>query len=494
MFSILKRNFNQALLILFLYVSYSGFEQFTFFKDSLNPLVSSNQTNDNFIPQINQNNRQLVKKVIKEYVEEEKVEIAKFSSPDFFSDSDFQESISTDELVPVGENILFSGIPVPKSKPMPIINNYTKHYTASLKNQKELKKFVNHLSSDIHEEKRILNLVKEEIDFKVNDNLKISFSKINGTEILTEISVFKNNLHEVNIRKNVFGEFVSQFVRAPTERKIIRNKLFVTNNISSSLNNIKLPKIIKDTFINQFSFSVDFQRDINENDILEILYEANYTKNNHLVGKPELLYASMSLSNHKIELFRYKLSNGKIDYFDSTGKSIRKSIMRTPISGARLSSRFGMRKHPILGYSKMHRGVDFAARKGTPIMAAGDGRVSFAGRNGSYGKFLEIRHLNGFSTRYGHLHKFAKGIKKGKIVKQGEIVGYVGNTGRSTGSHLHYEVKHKNRIINPMTLKLPSRIEVVDEEMPNFYANVSLMRERLNTTPISQKKSVFARD
>ena len=116
----------------------------------------------------------------------------------------------------------------------------------------------------------------------------------------------------------------------------------------------------------------------------------------------------MSLNNHKIELFRYKLSNGKIDYFDSSGKSIRKSIMRTPISGARLSSRFGMRKHPILGYSKMHRGVDFAARKGTPIMSAGDGRVSFAGRNGSYGKFLEIRHLNGFSTRYGHLHKFSK--------------------------------------------------------------------------------------
>ena len=127
-------------------------------------------------------------------------------------------------------------------------------------------------------------------------------------------------------------------------------------------------------------------------------------------------------------------------------------------------------------------------------MSAGDGRVSFAGRNGSYGKFLEIRHLNGFSTRYGHLHKFAKGIKKGKIVKQGQIVGYVGNTGRSTGSHLHYEVKHKNRIINPMTLKLPSRIEVIDEEMPNFYANVSLMRERLSTTPISDKKSIFARE
>ena len=203
-----------------------------------------------------------------------------------------------------------------------------------------------------------------------------------------------------------------------------------------------------------------------------------------MVGKPELLYAAMNLNNHKIELFRYKLRLGQVDYFDPSGKSIRKSIMRTPISGARLSSRFGMRKHPILGYSKMHRGVDFAARRGTPIMAAGDGRITFAGRNGSYGKFLEIRHLNGFSTRYGHLHKFAKKIKKGTIVKQGETIGYVGNSGRSTGPHLHYEVKHKNRIINPMTLKLPSRMEVEEREMPNFYANISLTRERLATTPV----------
>ena len=256
------------------------------------------------------------------------------------------------------------------------------------------------------------------------------------------------------------------------------------NSISSSLQNTKIPKVIIDSFINQFSFSVDFQRDINDGDLLELLYEANFTKNNNLVGNPQLLYAAMNLNDQNIELFRYKLREGQVDYFDPKGKSIRKSIMRTPISGARLSSRFGMRKHPILGYSKMHRGVDFAARRGTPIMAAGDGRVTFAGRNGSYGKFLEIRHLNGFSTRYGHLHKFGKRIKKGTIVKQGETIGFVGNSGRSTGPHLHYEVKHKNRIINPMTLKLPSRMEISEKEMPNFYANISLTRERLATTPI----------
>ena len=158
--------------------------------------------------------------------------------------------------------------------------------------------------------------------------------------------------------------------------------------------------------------------------------------------------------------------------------------MRTPINGARLSSRFGMRKHPILGYSKMHRGIDFAAKRGTPIMAAGDGRISFIGRNGSYGKFIEIKHLNGFSTRYGHLQKFQKKLKKGSNVKQGQRIGYVGNTGRSTGPHLHYEVKHNRRMINPMTLKLPSKIKVDEDEISNFYANISLTRERLSSTPI----------
>ena len=181
----------------------------------------------------------------------------------------------------------------------------------------------------------------------------------------------------------------------------------------------------------------------------------------------------MHLTDHKLELFKYKLISGKTDYFDANGKSIRKHLMRTPVQGARLSSRFGVRKHPILGYSKMHRGVDFAAKRGTPIMAAGDGRVTFAGRNGSFGRFIEIKHLNNFKTRYAHLYKFSKGMKKGKVVKQGDIIGFVGTSGRSTGPHLHYEVKHKNRTINPIKLRLESTINVEEDDMSNFYANVA---------------------
>ena len=484
MFLIIKKNFNIFILLFLLNISYFGLEDFISFESPNDNKQSENINGSiNSSSEIQNANKQLVKKKIQEKKVED-FKVANYESPDFFTDYNFNEIDMDLNLVPISEKILFSGIPVPKPKPLPEITNFSKHISLSIDSKKLLDRVLDENSIDMHQKKSIYDIIVSDINFNVPDNLKLSFSVINGFEILSEITIFKNSLHEVKARVNAYGNFISHYVTAPTQRKILRHRIIVYNNISASLQNTKIPKKIIDSFINQFSFSVDFQRDINDGDLLELLYEASYTKNNNMVGKPQLLYAAMNLNNHKIELFRYKLRLGQVDYFDPTGKSIRKSIMRTPISGARLSSRFGMRKHPILGYSKMHRGVDFAARRGTPIMAAGDGRITFAGRNGSYGKFLEIRHLNGFSTRYGHLHKFAKKIKKGSIVKQGEIIGYVGNSGRSTGPHLHYEVKHKNRIINPMTLKLPSRMEIEENEMPNFYANISLTRERLATTPI----------
>lgn len=491
MFIIIKKNINTLILVIFLHISFVGLKSFISFDSEEYQKLSSKVS-----PELSINNTSLDRKLTKKKISDEIIEesdvinLATYNNTDFQTDYEYNEMDIDLTLIPINEKILFSGIPVPKSKPLPKISNYTKHLSLTVKSIKDLKRVVEDNSKDMYQYETLLELISLDIDYSVKDNLKFSFSDINGNEELSEISIFKNNIHEVNARISPYGEILSQYVTAPTQRKIIRHKVTVHNTLSSSLSNLEIPKEITKSFINQFSFSVDFQRDINNGDLIEILFEADYTKNNNLVGIPKLLYASMNLKDHKIELFRYKLQNAKVDYFDPSGKSIRKSIMRTPISGARLSSRFGMRKHPILGYSKMHRGVDFAARRGTPIMAAGDGRVSFAGRNGSYGKFIEIRHLNGFSTRYGHLHKFSKKIKKGSIVKQGQIIGFVGNSGRSTGPHLHYEVKHKNRIINPMTLKLPSRMEIEQQEMPNFYANISLTRERLATTPISKTNRV----
>ena len=502
MLKIIKKNLNLIILVILLKIFSSSLNDFIATSDEIkismdnrlietedviNPVESFNDKKRFILVKRSQNSPKIEIKA-----EKRDVKVAKFRNPESTSDY-FEDETKIDyKLVPVYDKILFSGVPIPESKPHPTQKLSTRFEVITVKNKKELKSILNDRIKFIVNYQELLDLILKEINFEARKNLKFFYSNEGFySETLAEVSIFKNKLYEVNAKLNNYDRFVSQYVAAQTERKILRNKVRVINSIHSSLKGEEIPKEIVKEFINQFSFSVDFQRDISENDLIEILYEANFVGNDEMVGDPKLLYASLDMKkNQKIELFRYKMKNGKIDYFDSEGKSIRKSIMRTPINGARLSSRFGLRKHPILGFSKMHRGVDFAAKRGTPIMSAGDGKVSFAGRNGSYGKFIEIRHLNGFSTRYGHLQKFARNLKKGKNVKQGEIIGYVGNTGRSTGPHLHYEVKHKRRIINPMTLKLPSKVQVDSKEISNFYANISLTRDRLATTPVKFKSKL----
>ena len=217
-----------------------------------------------------------------------------------------------------------------------------------------------------------------------------------------------------------------------------------------------------------FSSSVDFQRDVWRNDSFEILYEEEfikYDKSNKNLGK--ILYASLELKSiGSLKLYRFESDNRKIEYFDENGKSAKKLLMKTPIDGARLSSGFGMRKHPIRGYMKKHKGVDFAAPKGTPIYAAGDGVVEMKQRYKGYGKYILIRHANNFKTAYGHMSKFNK--TPGGRVKQGKIIGYVGSTGNSTGPHLHYEVLKNNIRINPQKLKLPSGRKLKGDELQRF--------------------------
>ncbi len=385
-------------------------------------------------------------------------------------------------LVPVNETMLFSGIPDPQSRPIPEEQNYFKTTTITAKNKKSLKaglsKFLN-----IKEVDFIYERVKNHLDYKVKENIK--FFSDNNDKIV-EINTFAKDLEQLNLRRNFNDDFVFFFVKAPTDTKVVRKRLKVKNSLSKTLKSARIPKSIVDEYLHQLSYTIDFQRDVKNGDTIELLYEANFTKNDAIVGKPVLLYGLVHLNYHKIELFRYKLKNGKVAFFDASGKSIKKYLMRTPVKGARLSSKFGVRKHPILGFNKMHRGVDFAAKRGTPIMAAGDGRITYAGRNGSFGRFVEIKHLNNFKTRYAHLYKYAKGLKKGRNVKQGDIIGYVGTSGRSTGPHLHYEVKHKNRTINPMKLKSESTLNIDEGDMPNFYANVSLTRERFLATKLQE--------
>ena len=272
---------------------------------------------------------------------------------------------------------------------------------------------------------------------------------------------------------------------SPTERYLT----FADGTINSSLYKAGIqagmPDEVLDTFIQVLGFSVDFQREIRKGDRFEALYQ---TSRDMLTGKPrdktELLYISMVLSGKRIEFFRHGHRDGDSGWYDGDGNGAARGLMRTPVNGARLSSGYGNRKHPILGYSRMHRGLDFAAPTGTPIMAAGSGVVEAAGRNGNYGKYVRIRHNGTYKTAYAHLSRISPGIVPGARVSQGQVIGKVGSTGMSTGPHLHYEILINNRQVNPLTVRLPSGKTMPEHERPRFERTIGSVNEELGARGI----------
>ena len=229
----------------------------------------------------------------------------------------------------------------------------------------------------------------------------------------------------------------------------------ILQSLYRSATKLEIPPNIVVEFARIYGFQIDFQRDIWKNDSFQIVYETFLNEDNKTIETGKIIFANLILQGRENPLYIFKLKE-KYDHFDKFGKSIKKSLMKTPINGARLSSSFGMRKHPILGFNKMHRGTDFAAPLGTPIMASGDGKVIRARWCGGGGNCVKIKHNSTYSTVYAHMSKFARGVKEGVRVKQGQIIGYVGSTGLSTGPHLHYEVIENGKKINSQTLKLPS--------------------------------------
>ena len=316
----------------------------------------------------------------------------------------------------------------------------------------------------IKETKKIFNpknlIVGKEITIKYENKEKNNKS-INSIFIPLE---FNKNFYLEKIDENYIAEITSK----KTQKSLINKKGFITDNLYLSGLREGINKKAINEMIGIFSFSVDFQRDVWRNDSFEILYEEEfikYDKSNKNLGK--ILYANLELKSiGSLKLYRFESDNKKIEYFDENGKSAKKLLMKTPIDGARLSSGFGMRKHPIRGYMKKHKGVDFAAPKGTPIYAAGDGVIEMKQRYKGYGKYILIRHANNFKTAYGHMSKFNK--TPGGRVKQGKIIGYVGSTGNSTGPHLHYEVLKNNIRINPQKLKLTSGRKLKGDELQRF--------------------------
>ena len=289
------------------------------------------------------------------------------------------------------------------------------------------------------------------------------------------------------VRRNQSGDFSASVEKKRFSTQLsykegtIRYSFFVAGKRS------KVPNSILVELIRAYSWDVDFQRDIHPKDSFEVFYEQFNDEDGNPVYAGEIKYAVLKTSGQTLKIYRYKTKDGTTDYFNEKGKSARKALLRTPIDGARLSSGFGRRRHPILGYNKMHRGVDFAASRGTPIYAAGDGVIKRIGWNGGYGRYIRIRHNRRHSTAYAHLYHFARGLKRGKRVRQGQVIGYVGTSGRSTGPHLHYEILRAGQQVNPMRIRMPSGRQLAKSDLARFKMAKILIDRQLATLRLKSK-------
>ena len=290
---------------------------------------------------------------------------------------------------------------------------------------------------------------------KINTNQFFEVLINNTSKKIIRLTINLDNITSLHIfKKN--DKFIANKIEKVLFKKTTLAEGLIKSSLFQAAKKEKIdPEVIID-FARIFGFEIDFQRDIRKNDIFQIVYDKYVDDDGELQKNGEIIYAYMKNKEREIALYRFQDKRGIVGYYRTNGKSIEKALMKTPINGARLSSRFGMRKHPILGYNKMHRGTDFAAPKGTPIMASGSGIIEAARWNGAYGKYIRIRHNSKYKTAYAHLNSYARGVKRGAKVRQGQIIGYVGNTGRSTGPHLHYEVIVNGKRKNSQRLKLPS--------------------------------------
>ena len=296
--------------------------------------------------------------------------------------------------------------------------------------------------------------------------------------------------NDLRVERDANGEFAARRVDRELVQTVHAAHAVIDTSLYHTARRHSVPDEALVNLANIFSWDVDFQRDVHPGDSFELVYEQVESPDGEVRGG-DVVFASLRLRGRNVHAYRYEYADGRHGYYDADGRSLRKWLMRTPIDGARLSSGFGPRKHPILGYTRMHRGVDFAAPTGTPIYAAGDGVLDYVGRNGAYGNFIRIQHNNEFSTAYAHMSRFADGIKKGSRVRQGQVIAYVGTTGRSTGPHLHYEVLQNGVQINPMSIKPQTATRLTGAELERFrrqIETIDAMRPTADgTTTLAQR-------
>ena len=337
------------------------------------------------------------------------------------------------------------------------INSPYEEVSYVIKNNDTIEKILKNYDIKNNDIKKISKKLKEKKLSNIYSGRKLSliYKKLeDNSNTVVNVTYPLSNTRSIEIRNTQNNFIVKENILQLYKKEVVARNI-ITNNLYSSAVNVDIEPNIIIEFARIYGFEVDFQRDIRKGDWFEILYEKFVDDNGKVRDTGKIIYASMFVNGEEINLYNFKHKNDE-EYYNIKGKSITKSLMKTPINGARLSSSFGMRKHPILGYNKMHKGTDFAAPSGTPIMASGSGTVTRARWCGGGGNCVKIKHNSTYETIYAHMKSFAKGVREGRKVKQGQIIGYVGSTGMSTGPHLHYEVVVNGKKVNSQRLKLPS--------------------------------------
>ena len=373
-----------------------------------------------------------------------------------FQKKKFDSFLNSNEFNNIKE-LVFKGLNSPYKEFNYIVQN-NDTIEKILKKYKVTTKDINNIASAVIKKKLSNIFAKTEVKIIIKEEF--------GANKIVSLSYPVNEITTVEIKRNKDGFVVNENILKLEKKEVVLFNTIKKNLYSSAIEAGIEPNIIVE-FANMYGFEVDFQRDIRSGDKFEVYYEQYIDENNVVRNTGKIIYASMFVNNKELALYNFKFNN-KEGYYDVDGKSVIKTLMKTPINGARLSSSFGLRKHPILGYNKLHQGTDFAAPRGTPIMASGSGVILRAQKYKGYGNFVSIKHNSTYVTAYGHMSKYGRGIKKGVRVNQGQIIGYVGSTGMSTGPHLHYEVIKNGKRINSQRLKLPTG-KTLDNEARNRF-------------------------
>lgn len=293
-----------------------------------------------------------------------------------------------------------------------------------------------------------------------------------------ELAINLPNLSTVELERLSGGDFSVAAIKAELQDHAFHAAGVVRSSLYQAADDAGIPSQVMGEIVRAFSYDVDFQRDIHPGDKIEVVMDRQMTEDGRIGGYHNPRYASLTLRGRKVEIFRFADSSGRSNWYNAKGENVVKSLLRTPIHAARITSGFGMRRHPIMGYSKMHRGVDFGARIGTPILAAGDGLVTFRGWKSGYGNYVQLRHNNTYSTAYGHISRFGN-IRVGSRVKQGQVIAFVGNTGMSTGPHLHFEVIQNGQQVNPTAQRFNTSQALAGAELKKFKARQNAILQEL---------------